>query len=174
MRALFFKIFLFLLPVAVIFLILELLLRQIPNDYILKKEYLDKNSDSIQVLILGSSHSLHGLNPAYFKKRSFNAANYSQSLDYDLEILRKYENNWHQLEYVVLPVSYPSLFEKIEDSIESWRVKNYVLYYKIRISKHLTYYAEIINQFCTCIIKKPPKTCKILRREPRNDLEIGI
>ena len=88
MRHLFFRILLFLIPVIASGILLETFLRQIPNDYTLKREYLDKNSDSVQVLVLGSSHAIHGINPALMNKRSFNAANWSQSLDYDLEILK--------------------------------------------------------------------------------------
>jgi len=145
MKLYFLKVLLFILLISVTCVIIELMLRQIPNDYRLKREYLDVNSDKIEILFLGGSHALHGLNPVYTKKRSFNAAHNSQSLDYDLEILRKYRNNWANLQYIVLPISYPSLFERIEDSIEGWRVKNYILYYGIRISKHLAYYAEITN-----------------------------
>lgn len=121
------------------------MLREIPNDYRLKREYLDKNSDKIEVLFLGGSHVNSGLNPVYTKKRSFNAAYVSQTLDYDFEILRKYNGKWSSLDYIVLAISYATLFEKVEESIEGWRVKNYVIYYKILITNQLRYHLEILN-----------------------------
>jgi len=45
------RILKFLLPVFLIALVMEILLRAIPNDYLNKRKYLDMNSDSIEVLI---------------------------------------------------------------------------------------------------------------------------
>ena len=89
---------LFILPLIIIVLSFEILLDKIPNDYRYKKEYLDQNSDRIKVLFLGSSHVYFGINPTYISLNSFNASYYSQSLDYDFEILKKYSNNWSQLD----------------------------------------------------------------------------
>ncbi len=126
-------------------IIIEHMLRHIPNDYTLKAEYLNEHSDSIEVLFLGGSHSVSGLNPELMRMRSFNAANFSQSLEYDLAILKKYENNWSGLRYIVIPVSVPSLHIDLENSVEKWRAKNYILYFNIKISKNPKYYAEILN-----------------------------
>jgi hypothetical protein len=140
-----FKVIAFLLPIIIIGGLMEFMLRQMPNVYRYKSNYLDKNSNNIEVLFLGSSHSFFGLNPVYTKKRSFNASHVSQTLDYDLLILKKYENKWSDLKYVVLPISYFSLFEKIESTKEAWRAKDYCIYYKIRSSKYLPYYTEMLS-----------------------------
>jgi hypothetical protein len=145
MKNFFYKISFFLLLIALTCILIEVLVRQIPNEYRFKREYLDKNSDKIEMLFLGGSHARAGLDPVYTEIQSFNAAHASQSLDYDWEIIKKYRNSWSSLEYIVLPVSYASLFYKIEGSMEPWRVKNYVLYYRIVITKHLRYHTEILN-----------------------------
>lgn len=124
---------------------MEVMLRQIPNVYRYKKSYLDENSDKIEVLVLGNSHSYFGLNPDYIAKKSFNAGHISQTLDYDLEIIRKYEDRWENLKFIVLPISYFSLYEKMSESAESWRTKDYCLYYKIRSSRYLPYYTEMLS-----------------------------
>ena len=62
------------LAVVIAFIPMEILLENIPNDYSFKKEYLDENSDSIEILVLGSSHSYYGINPIYFHLRAFNAS----------------------------------------------------------------------------------------------------
>jgi hypothetical protein len=148
------NLLIFILPVIFLALASEVLIRLIPNDYILKKNYLDKNSDKIEVLILGSSHSFFGLNPVYFSNNCFNASYVSQSLDYDLEILKKYDNKWSKLKTVVLPVSYFSLFEKLKECSESWRVKNYTLYYKMKASKSFKEYSELLSSKLEIIIKR--------------------
>lgn len=139
------KLLAFLLLLTTTAAIIEILLRGIPNDYQLKSDYLDEHSDSIQVLFLGGSHTLTGINPDLTAKRSFNAAHNSQTLEYDYEILKKYRNRLSSLEYIVLPVSYPSLYVTLNTDPEAWRAKNYILYYRIRLSRHLSYHTEVGN-----------------------------
>ena len=122
------KLLLFLLPILSIGIILEVLLRQIPNDYKFKKEYLDKYADKIEVLILGSSHSFYGINPTYLDYKSFNVGNLSQTYKYDLAILEKYESKLQNLKHLVLPISYFSLFDKLEEK-QDWRTSYYVINY---------------------------------------------
>lgn len=124
---------------------IEILLRQIPNDYSYKREYLDNHSNGIETLILGSSHSYRGVNPVYFSTSCFNAAYVSQTLDYDLEILKKYQNNLAKLKTVILPISYFSFFQQLKTATESWRVKNYIIYYGMNTADLLTDYSEILS-----------------------------
>ena len=81
----------FSIPVVITIICIELLLRKIPNDYRYKNEYLENHSNEIEILFLGSSHVYYGVNPKYITYNSFNAANKSQSLDYDVKILQKFE-----------------------------------------------------------------------------------
>jgi hypothetical protein len=143
------NIFVFFLPLIIQGITMEFLLRQIPNDYEYKKKYLDKNSNLIEVLFLGDSHAFFGLNPVYCTTASFNASHVSQSLNYDLRILKKYEYRFDRLKIVVIPVSYYSLFESAESGSESWRIKNYIIYYGINTSKALKDHTEILSSTLT-------------------------
>jgi hypothetical protein len=125
-------------------IVMEELLRKIPNDYQYKCSYLDHHSNDIKVLILGSSHAYYGLNPELMKYKSFNAAYVGQSLYYDWQIIQKYDHNWHHLKFIVLPVDYFSLYGKIENSVESWRVKDYQIYYGINSSRY-TDHSEMLS-----------------------------
>jgi len=133
---------------------MEILLRNIPNDYELKKEYLDEHSSEIETIILGSSHSFYGINPDYFSTKTFNASHISQSLNYDFEIIKKYQNNFNNLKTIVLPISYFTLFGKLEAGSESWRVKNYIIYYGLNSSKSLTDYSEVLSNRINVNIKR--------------------
>lgn len=133
------------LPILVVAILMEILLRNIPNDYLFKKQYLDKHSSDIETLILGSSHSFYGINPVYFSSKTFNASHISQSLNYDFEIIKKYEANFTNLKTIVLPISYFTLFGKLEAGSESWRVKNYVIYYSLNSTKSLSDYSEVLS-----------------------------
>ncbi|MDR0603732.1 MAG: hypothetical protein LBG80_05435 [Bacteroidales bacterium] len=146
--------FLYLLPVLVFFILFEILLRHIPNDYSYKKNYLDANADKIETLILGNSHTYYGIDPVYFSTNDvFNASHVSQSLDYDCEILKRYEAKLNNLKTVVIPVSYFTLWGRLSAGKESWRVKNYVIYYKISTNNDkLKYHLEVLsNKFTTNI-----------------------
>jgi hypothetical protein len=148
------KLLLFTLPVLFLALSFEFLLRKIPNDYLFKRKFLDEKSDSVKVLFLGSSHAYFDINPAHFSSYSFNASHVSQSLDYDFEILKKYKNNWHSLKCIALPISYFSLFGNIETGLESWRVKNYILYYGMHTSTKSIDHSEILGNKIDVVIRR--------------------
>lgn len=145
------------LPILFFFLVLEIAIRKIPNDYQLKKTYLDRNSAEINTLILGSSHTFYGINPEYFSKKTFNAAYVSQSLDLDYEILNAYESKFKNLKTVIIPISYFSLFETLETDVEKWRIKNYVLYYGLENQTDLNNNFEILNSDVKSNLKKTIK-----------------
>lgn len=142
------------LPILFGALFMEFLLRNTPNDYLFKKQYLDKNSAEIETLILGSSHSFYGFNPEYFSSNTFNASHISQSLNYDYEILKKYKDQFKNLKTIILPISYFTLFGKLEAGSESWRVKNYIIYYDLNSSKSLTDYSEVLSNRIDVNIKR--------------------
>jgi hypothetical protein len=142
------------LPILGVAILMELLLRNTPNDYLFKKQYLDKHSSEIETLILGSSHSFYGFNPEYFSSNTFNASHISQSLNYDFEILKKYQDQFKNLKTIILPISYFTLFGKLEAGSESWRVKNYIIYYDLNSSKSLIDYSEVLSNRINVNIKR--------------------
>ena len=145
MRKFIIRTFLFILPVLAIAVSAEILLRKIPNDYSYKSKYLDQHAGEIETLILGSSHTYRGINPDYISGKAFNASYVSQSLNYDYEILKKYQNKLSNLKTIVLPISYFTLFSKIELGLESWRVKNYHIYYHIHNGGLVSDYFEVLS-----------------------------
>ncbi len=153
MRKFIIKTVCFSLPLLIIAIIMEILLRNIPNDYLLKKQYLDNYASEIETLILGSSHSLYGLNPEFFSSNTFNASHSSQSLDYDYKIFKKYQSEFKNLKTIVLPISYFSLYFKLETGVEPWRVKNYTLYYDIN-SHNIVSYSEILSHKLSKNVKR--------------------
>lgn len=135
----------FCLPIILAGAAIEILLRKIPNDYLYKKNYLDKNSAGIKILFLGNSHAFFGINPEYFTSTSFNASYVSQSFNYDFEILKQYKNKWDSLQYIVIPIDQPSIYGRLEKGSEAWRLKNYAIYYNINITHHITDNTELFN-----------------------------
>ncbi len=106
------------------------------SSYKLKAEKLN-SGQNIETLILGGSHAYYGINPNYLNLNSFNAAHVSQSLDIDYNILQNYK--FPKLKYVILPISYPTLYYTIKDcniGDEKKRMKKYDLYYNLQIKSH--------------------------------------
>ena len=135
----------FSLPILILMVLFEVLLRNIPNEYSYKSNYLDHNSDKIQALFLGNSHIFYGINPELISLNGFNASHVAQSLDLDYEILKKHENNWKNLKYIVVSVDYMSLLSSIQDGPAEWRLMNYKIYYDIHIRNKFTDNFEMFN-----------------------------
>jgi hypothetical protein len=144
-RFIFNLIFFLFLPTIIIGIGLELSLRQIPNDFKYKLTYLDSNSNNIEVLILGDSHTYYGLDPKYFNFNTFNASEIAQTLEYDYEILKKYDGRLKNLKTIVLPISYITLYKNMSKDPNSWRIKNYVIYYKMHKEQSVKDRFEILS-----------------------------
>lgn len=139
------RFLLFLLPILVIAFSIEILIRQIPNEYSYKRAFLDAKANNIEILFLGTSHAYYGVNPDFVKGNSFNAANVSQTIDYDYEIFKKYEDQWKALQWLIIPIDYSTLFSRLADSKSSWRIKNYKIYYDIHKECRFSKSTEIFS-----------------------------
>ena len=142
------------LPLIVLAVAMEMMLRTIPNDYGYKNDYLTHYSASVEVLFLGSSHSYYDINPAYIHRPSFNASYISQSLDYDNELLKKHGDRIDSLKCIALSISYFTLFTKIENTSEAWRIKNYTIYCEMNKAKHWTDYTEMLSNKLSLNLKR--------------------
>lgn len=145
MKAFIKNIAFFLIPIILIVVGIESMVRTIPNSYQLKSDYLFTNSNEIETLILGSSHTFYGVNPQHINSNSFNASNLSQSPDIDYAILKAHENLFSNLKYVVIRLSYDTLFEQIKNSPEDWRLKDYKIYMNLDLDYKLEHNSEVIS-----------------------------
>ncbi len=162
------KSVLFVFPVLLLLAGAEAFLRKIPNDYSYKNQYLYNNSKNIEILVLGSSHSLFGINPKYFSKPAFNSAHVSQSLNYDYFIFDKYIEDLSRLKVVILPISYFTLFGQLENGIESWRIKNYSIYYNCDYHNH-----SLLNNY-EIFREKPLSALKRLRKYLKGENNVTV
>ena len=109
---------------------ITLILRNIPNDYKFKANYLKQNGSKIETLILGNSHTLNGINPSMLPN-AFNAAHSAQPFEYDWKILEKNYSNLPHLKTIILPVSYFSYTINFKEGTLKNRIKDYIIYYGI-------------------------------------------
>lgn len=137
----------YLMPVMVLLVVLEVLLRRIPNDYSFKNERVTQDGRDMSFIILGNSHAYKGIEPDTMGAGGFNLANISQDLRYDRAILERYLPALPNLRSIVLTISYGSLGAQLEQGREAWRVKNYGLY--MDIDDHATtleHRLELLNR----------------------------
>jgi hypothetical protein len=125
---------LFALPFLVVLGYTEYKLRAIPNSYNMKRVYLERRLDSIEVLVLGSSQTYDGLNPDLFCCRGFNLGDVGQTLFYDVRLASRYIPRMPRLRCVVIPLSYFSFGYNLEDTGESWRDYYYYHFWDIKAS----------------------------------------
>lgn len=140
-----YKLFVFLIPVLLVLLSMELFYRAVPNNYTFKNEILSKNQPDIKVLIFGNSHTFYGLNPEFFTKPTVNVANISQSIYFDQLLFENYIKNFQNLKFVVLNVEYFSLSQIDNSDEDRWRKFYYQTYMNLDVPMISSF--EIQNYF---------------------------
>ncbi|MDR2509632.1 MAG: hypothetical protein LBC77_03190 [Spirochaetaceae bacterium] len=123
------KTLLFLLPVAALLCLFEAALRTIPNNFVYKKERMITDAQNIDVLILGSSHAMTSIDPAFISPHAFNAGNSAQRLDMDYKLLRKYGEQMKNLRCVIISLSDFSLISRMAD--EPYLFRRYIIYHDV-------------------------------------------
>ena len=123
----------------------EIYVRHLPNPARDKHAYMLDHSAEVQTLVLGSSHTFYGVNPAWLGPGAYSLAQVSQTYRYDDYLLRRYP--MPRLRAVVLPFSYFSLYEDFESRPETaWLASRYRIYMDCPLHPRLsTYSFEVLN-----------------------------
>ncbi|MUU77870.1 hypothetical protein [Winogradskyella endarachnes] len=143
------KVLIFLLPALLPLLVVELLIRHIPNDYKNKNDYmLSDKAKHIETLILGNSHTHLGVNPQYLDSKAFNLAFIGENLEFSFKVYEKYQTNLNNIKTIILPISYGSLYSK---SLSKKWIKNYSIYYGLKTTDFPVDNLEILNKSISTI-----------------------
>ena len=126
MKLFLYKIFLFFLISVFILVLYENSLSLVPNTYTLKKKLIEKNKDSINMVVVGTSHVFGGIIPSKMTNFTVNIANQSQSIYYDIELLKKYIKQLPNLNTIVFDINFFTFQYNLDNGPEAWRA----LYYK--------------------------------------------
>lgn len=123
------KILIFSLLSLIIAIVIEFVVRSAPNPYKYKISLIEKQKKDVQLLILGSSTAYNGINPSFFDKKALNMALGGQGIMIDAFLVNRYLNQMPNLEAIIIPVDYGTLFKPevfgFPDGLMSYRV-----YYK--------------------------------------------
>lgn len=125
---------LFITPFIIAIVTLESLLRKIPNSHMFKAQEFRAESNQVKVLVLGNSHAANAINPKLLSKEAYNLAQGAQTLDVDYALLSKYQDSLDSLEYIIISMSYHSLWFKLSDlEYYKWMAKYNNIYFDIDI-----------------------------------------
>ncbi len=113
-----------------------------------KSEFIEKNKENIEVLVLGTSHSQNGINPQYFDSMGANMAFGGQDFKLDSLLLEKYIHELSRLKYVIFEVSYHSLEQRNKGKykrnvlyLRYYDIDNFGDYLKLDIRKHSIFFS---------------------------------
>ena len=119
----------FVLPLLIAAIPVEYMIRQVPNPYKYKYDWMQKNAKDVEILILGSSHTFYGIRPEFFEGKAFSLANVSQGLRQDLFLLKYWADKYKSLKTIICPISFFSWFgHGLEYGSESYRCRYYKIY----------------------------------------------
>lgn len=119
----------FVLPIIITAIPVEYLIRQVPNPYKYKYEWMQKNAEDVEVLVFGSSHTFYGIRPEFFKEKAFSLANVSQGNRQDFFLLKYWAARYKNLKIVIVPISFYTWFGRgLEYGSESYRCRYYKIY----------------------------------------------
>ena len=139
------------------------MLRQVPNPYKYKFEWMQKNAEDVEVLVLGSSHTFYGIRPEFLDGKAFNLANGSQGTKEDLFLLEYWADRYKKLQTVIYPISFTTWFveQELEDNIEAYRCRYYTIYMDCNLYPALPYYNFELADYRTA----KEKTTKLFSSE---------
>lgn len=133
---------LFLLPILICLVVAEIGFQNIPNRARYKAKWMNENASTVECLAFGSSHIYSAVRPEFLPYKAFNLAYTWQHLETDDFILTKYEAKLDSLKYLLIGVSYHSLFSEIDDR----QIREHLVPYGY--SHHIfdQYYLPIVNK----------------------------
>lgn len=125
------KIALFLLPILLFFIGLELFVQNDKNSFKTIANYFKENKATAEILILGSSHNQNGFNPEYFDKKTVNISYGSQDIKVDSALFFNNIKEMKELKTVIFELDYHRM--DLENVANFYRYPWYYFYYDIEI-----------------------------------------
>ncbi len=136
------KIILFFIVIGSTLCVLELLVRSMNRDtyYSIKNDFMMKNAQVIETLILGTSHTYSGIKPDIFNTATYNLAIPAQGLKLDYELLNGYIDKMPNVKNLIIDISYFSFrtYNFANKNTESFYI-NYNLYMDPKIDCDFKY-----------------------------------
>jgi hypothetical protein len=145
MRAFLIRLSIFFIPLIGFVFLYEFFLTTIPTSYTVKRDIVEQNLDSTELVILGTSKTFSGINPSYLDYFAINLSNNSQSSYYDIKLLEKYIHALPKLKIIVCEINFFSFEYNLDNGPESWRNTYYSHTFQIPPqSEKLNFYEKFL------------------------------
>jgi hypothetical protein len=131
----------FFIPVIAIYVIVEVLVLQLPFNYIAVSKYLASEGKNINILATGSSQMKCAVNPKFLDEPAINFGSTSQHHNTDYNIIMQTKDRLENLKVVVLELSYSHL-ELPHNSKFFWKNNVYLKYYDVNNFERKTYFKD--------------------------------
>lgn len=132
------------MPILIALLLVEVTVRQIPNNFSFKYQYVKEKGDGIRVLALGHSQLYNGFIPSLVDS-SFNLSYGSQRYIDDYYLMEELIDYMPNLRYVIVPIGYMNV--QIKDTDLPFP-RNAVYYHEYM---HINYGGQLpISQYLEC------------------------
>ncbi|MFM9945055.1 MAG: hypothetical protein ACKVQB_07445 [Bacteroidia bacterium] len=164
-----YKTLLFTLPVWVFVFYLEYRLNFIENSYSFKIKNFYTIKDSCELLVLGNSQMLKGINPDLLPGVTYSMANVSQTYLVEEAFLKKYIGQMPRLKTVIIGMGYTSFGEVLENSEEEWRLAFYKKQYGLNFKNEWD-----IKNYSNIMLYTPYESLKIVLKNFKTDLVKGF
>lgn len=154
---------LFLALLAILLGCCEVIVRNMPNSYTYKNDWMQENAQRVKTLVLGGSHNYYGVMPSEIGDSVFNLANVSQGHEYDYFLLTKFQKKLISLKNLVIIIDESNIFDPpFEDDDREWfRAIYYKIYYGYPKHSDFSIYNFEISNFSS-FNQKFPKAVKYL------------
>ena len=129
MKKFIFKISILGLPCLMLFYFIENFCYT-KSTFAIKKSFLTLNLNSIELLILGSSHTQNAINPEFLSKKTSNLAFGRQPISIEYYLIDKYIDNMPNLKTIILEISCHRFYNDLSPSY--WNGYIYSILYNIK------------------------------------------
>jgi len=153
----------FLVMVALLMAVCELIVRNAPNSYTVKDQWMQANASQVKTLVMGGSHTYYGVMPSEIGDSVYNLANVSQGHEYDYFLLTKFEAQLTNLKNLVIIIDESNIFDPPfeEDDKEWFRGIYYKIYYDYPKHSNFSIYNFELSNFSS-FNQKFPKAVEYL------------
>lgn len=136
-----YRFILFVIPIVTGVIIIEALVRNIPNSINTASIYLEQEHESINYLVLSASQNQKAINPEYLSKKTLLAAGAAQNYKVDYYLLKGLHKKLPQLQKIMLGCTYRH-FETPPQPKNYWKYRSHLLYYDVNAFDRPVYFKD--------------------------------
>jgi len=136
-----YQTFLFLIPVLLIVIGIEVLVRNIPSGIKVASAYMKEEQGDINTLILGASQNKRAINPEFLTDKALSVAGTRQGYKTDYYLLHDIHPQLPKLKRIVISSTYRH-FESSPNPKNFWKYRSHLYYLDVNAFERTTYFKD--------------------------------